>query len=218
MRKRLVIAFALLLLLSTYNPQKLISIKIFNIKEIDVENTLILKDHDIKKNLTYLYNKNLIFLDKLEIEKKLQKIDFIESFKIKKIYPNKLKIKIFEKKPIFILQHNEEKFYINKNIDLINYLDLEEYKKLPIIFGDKKNFEILYKNLKKIDFPFYLIKNYYLFDLNRWDLETYEKKIIKLPPENYNKSLKNFMILREKNNFDKYKLFDYRISNQLILK
>jgi len=218
MKKRLVIALILLILFSTYIPQKLFLINKFNIEKIEVENNSILKDDEIKEALAFLYHTNLFFLNTSNIEKKLKKKTFLESFEIKKIYPNILKVKIFEKKPIFILQHNEEKFYINKNIDLINYLDLEEYKKLPIIFGDKKNFEILYKNLKKIDFPFYLIKNYYLFDLNRWDLETYEKKIIKLPPENYNKSLKNFMILREKNNFDKYKLFDYRISNQLILK
>ena len=218
MKKRLVIALILLILFSTYIPQKLFLINKFNIEKIEVENNSILKDDEIKEALAFLYHTNLFFLNTSNIEKKLKKKTFLESFEIKKIYPNILKVKIFEKKPIFILQHNEEKFYINKNIDLINYLDLEEYKKLPIIFGDKKNFEILYKNLKKIDFPLNLIKNYYLFDLNRWDLETYEKKIIKLPPENYNKSLKNFMILREKNNFDKYKLFDYRISNQLILK
>ena len=56
------------------------------------------------------------------------------------------------------------------------------------------------------------------FSSNRWDLEIYDEKIIKLPSKNYNKSLKNFMSLKEENNFDKYKVFDYRINNQLILK
>ena len=40
MKKRLIIAFALLLLLSTYKSQKLFSIEIFNIKEIKIENNL----------------------------------------------------------------------------------------------------------------------------------------------------------------------------------
>ena len=218
MKKRLVIALVLLILFSTYLPQKLFLINKFDIEKIIIENNSIIKDKEIKNDLVFLYHTNLIFLNTSNIKKILEKKNFLESFEIKKIYPNVLKIKIFEKKPIFILQHKEEKFYINKNIDLINYLDLEEYNKLPVIFGDKKNFEILYKNLKKIDFPLNLIKNYYLFDLNRWDLETYEKKIIKLPSQNYNKSLKNFMTLKESNNFDMYKLFDYRIVNQLILK
>jgi cell division protein FtsQ len=218
MKKQLVIALLLLILLSTFIPQKLSFINKFNIKKIEVENNSILKDQEIKNELAFLYNTNLIFLNTLNIQTSLKKKTFLKGFEIKKVYPSTLKIKIFEKKPIFILQQEDEKFFLNKNIELINYLDLEKYKKLPVIFGDKKNFEILYKNLQKIDFPLKLIKNFYLFELNRWDLETYEEKIIKLPPENYNESLKNFMILREKNNFDKYNLFDYRIVNQLILK
>ena len=218
MKKKLVIGIILLILLSTFIPQKLSFINKFNIKKIEVENNSILKDKEIKDELAFLYNTNLIFLNTSNIQTTLKKQTFLKSFEIKKVYPNTLKIKIFEKKPIFILQHNDGKFFLNKKIELINYLDLEMYKKLPVIFGDKKNFEILYKNLQKINFPLKLIKNFYLFELNRWDLETYEKKIIKLPSENYNESLKNFMILREKNNFDKYNLFDYRITNQLILK
>ena len=49
-------------------------------------------------------------------------------------------------------------------------------------------------------------------------MEIEDKIIIKLPPKNYTKSLENFMNLRSNNNFDKYKVFDYRINNQLILK
>ena len=35
---------------------------------------------------------------------------------------------------------------------------------------------------------------------------------------NYILSLENFIDLQNKKNFDKYKIFDYRINNQLILK
>ena len=218
MKKRLVIAFALFILFSTYKPQKVFISNKFNIKEIKIENNVILKDIDIKKNINFLYKENLFFLKNRSIEENLKKLTFIESFEIKKIYPNKLKIKIFERKPIAILQYKKEKFYISENIKLINFINLENYKDLPMVFGNKDSFEVLYKNLKKINFPLNSIKKYYLFESRRWDLETYKEKIIKLPNKNYNKSLKNFMNLRKKNNFDKYKLFDYRINNQLILK
>ena len=69
-----------------------------------------------------------------------------------------------------------------------------------------------------MNFPFNLIKNYYFFESNRWNLETYEKKIIKLPTENYIESLKNFIKLQKTNDFEKFKIFDYRMNNQLILK
>ena len=84
--------------------------------------------------------------------------------------------------------------------------------------GNKEDFKIFHKNLKKINFPLSLIKKYTLYESKRWDLETTSKKIIKLPQENYVKSLENFLYIREKNNFKKYVLFDYRIQDQLILK
>ena len=45
--------------------------------------------------------------------KNIKEKSFIESFEIKKIYPNKLKIKIFEKKPIAIYNIKKKNF-INK--------------------------------------------------------------------------------------------------------
>ena len=57
---------------------------------------------------------------------------------------------------------------------------MAKFNNLPIIFGDKKNFKKLYFDLKKINFPLEIIKNYYLFRSTRWDLETYNGKVIKL--------------------------------------
>ena len=135
MNKRLVIALALLVLFSTYKPHKLSLNGKFNIEEIKIENNFILKDIEIKNNLNFLYDKNLFFFKTSSIEEVLKQLTFIESFEVKKIYPNKLKIKIFEKKPIAILQYKKKKFYISDNIDLINFINLDNYKDLPIVFG-----------------------------------------------------------------------------------
>ena len=218
MKNRPIIALGLLILLTTYNPQKLPLITKFNIKEINIENNLILNNQEIKKDLAFLYDTNLIFLNNTNIKKILIEKSFVEKFEIKKIYPNKLIIKIFEKTPIAILQYKKEKYYIDKNIDLIDYRDLDIYKNLPVVFGSKENFENLYNVLIKINFPFNLIKKFYLYESKRWDLEILENKIIKLPAKDYVKSLENFMILIKDNSFDKYQSFDYRINNQLILK
>ena len=218
MKNRLLISLLLLVLLSTYTPQKSFLSTRFNIEEIKIENNLILKEADIKKELNFLYQTNLIFLKTSEIENRLKQIDFIESFEVKKIYPKKLRIKIYEKKPIAILQYKKDKFYISENINLINFIILENYRNLPVVFGKKENFEDLYINLKKINFPLDLIKKYYFYESNRWDLEIYQKKIIKLPTKNYIQSLEKFINFKNKNNLDKYEVFDYRINNQLILK
>ena len=43
-------------------------------------------------------------------------------------------------------------------------------------------------------------------------------KIIKLTSIEYKKSLKSFLNFKDKNEFEKYKIFDFRVKNQLILK
>ena len=218
MKKRLVIGLSLLILLSSIKPEKL-TLKIkFNIEKILIENNTIIEEQTIKKDLISLYKTNLFFLNTKNIEEILKKNNFIESFEIKKIYPNKIKIKIFEKKPIAILHFKNKKFYISEKLDYIDYLDLEDYKNLPNVFGGKENFKKFYNDLKEINFPLNTIKNFYFYETKRWDLEIFENKIIKLPAENYIKSIKSFMNFKKENNFDKYKVLDYRINGQLILK
>tara|TARA_B100000575_G_scaffold194217_1_gene156893 strand:+ start:2382 stop:3038 length:657 start_codon:yes stop_codon:yes gene_type:complete len=218
MKIKLVIALALLLFFSTYNPKNLSFGNKFKLNKIDIENNFIVSEKKIKSDLAFLYNTSLFLLDSSSIEKELKKISFIESFKIKKIYPNKLKIIIYEKKPIAILQLKKKKFYISENMKLVDFEKKYEFKALPTVFGNQNEFKTIYNTLNKINFPKDIIKNYYYFESKRWDLETYEKKIIKLPQKNYEESLKNFINLNKQSIYDKYEIFDYRINNQLILK
>ena len=143
---------------------------------------------------------------------------FVDSFNIKKKYPNTLQIKIVEKKPIAILQNKKKKYFLSEKLDLIEFNNSKKYQKLPLILGEEKKFKIFYNNLNEINFPLEIINKYTLYDSNRWDIETINQKVIKLPINNYIKSLKNYLNLRTKKNFENYKVFDYRIENQLILK
>ena len=218
MRKRLIIALSLLIALTTISSKQDFEISKFNLKKIIVENNLLLKDKDIKNLLVPIYNKNIFFLESNEIKNALMQNSFIESFNIKKKYPNTLKLKIFEKKPIAILVNKKKKFYLSDKIEIINFNALKNYNDLPYVFGNKKDFKLLYNNLKKINFPINIIKKYTLYESGRWDIITVNDKIIKLPLKNYNQNLKNYMDIKSKVNFKKYFLFDYRIENQLILK
>ena len=218
MKNRFLIALTLLTLLSTISLNQKIVLSKFKLNKIEIENTFLLKEKEIQNILTPIKNKNLIFLSYSEIKRELMKNDFIESFSIKKKYPDTLKIKIIEKKPIAILLNNKNKFYISEKIDLIKFKDIKKFDNLPYVLGNKNEFKILHVNLKKIKFPLNSIQKFILYDSKRWDLETKDKKIIKLPKKNYNKSLENYLNLINKNNFKKYIVFDYRIENQLILK
>ena len=218
MSKRIIIALILFILLTTITFEPKIVISKFNVEKIIIENNSLLKEKDIKNLLSPIYEKNLIFLKNMDIQKALEKNNFIESFNVKKKYPNTLKINIFEYKPIAILIDRKKKFYINKEINIIKFENFKNYENLPYVFGNKEEFKIFYKNLEKIDFPFNLIKKYTFYGSNRWNLETKNNKIIKLPSKNYIGSLENFLTIYSQSDFKKFKVFDYRINNQLILK
>ena len=218
MKKRIVIAIALLILFSTITAQLKIEITKFNLKKIQIKNNSILNEKDIKELLIPLYEKNLIFLSYSEIEKALMQNSFIESFNIRKKYPQSLHIEIFEKQPVAILFNKKEKFYLSDKSELIKFIKDPKFKDLPYVIGEPKKFKILYETLKKLDFPINSVKKYILYESNRWDIEIKNNQIIKLPEVNYNDSLKNYLSLANKNEFKKYKVFDFRINNQLILK
>ena len=218
MKKSLFGLIVLFILLTTYTPKfNFIENSNLYIQKIEIENTYIVRSDQIKKNLRFLYKENLFFLNLKDIEKNLKQESFIESFSVKKIYPNTLKIIIAEKKPIAILHNKKEKFYISNKGDLIDFIDIKIYKDLPTVFGNGESFYSLYQDLQNIRFPLESIKSFYFFESGRWDLVMHDDKVIKLPTRNYLSSLENFMLTKDNSNFNIYKIFDYRIKDQLIL-
>ena len=204
--------------LTTYTPKSDFIIGFdFSIEKIEIEGNSILNSNEIVQKLNFLYRENLFFLNFNDIEKNLKKETFIESFSLKKIYPNTLKIIIAEKEPIAILQDKKKKFYISDKGDFIDFQDIERYKDLPTVFGNGKFFYSLYQDLQSIKFPLETIKSFYFFESGRWDLGMYDDKMIKLPTQDYLLSLKNYMESRNNTNFNNYRIFDYRIKDQLIL-
>ena len=218
MKKSFLGLIVIFVLLTTYKPQfNFFKNWNLNIKKIEIENNSTIETSDIKDILNFLYHENLFFLNIQKIENNLKKDSFIESFSVKKIYPNKIKLIIVEKTPIAILQYKKKKFYISDKGDLISFKNIKLYSNLPIVFGNGKNFYILYSSLKNISFPIKKIKSFYYFESGRWDLVMHDNKIVKLPIKNYLFSLQNFMKSKNNSDFNNYKMFDYRIKDQLIL-
>ena len=173
-------------------------------------------------SLNQFYNElsgsNLFILDEKKIKKVVNNNDFIDYLEFKKIFPYKLQIIVHEKETIAILNYKRDKYYLTRNGEKLKFFKNQTLEELPNIFGKEKNFLEIYSILTKINFPISKIKSFYYFDIGRWDILLENKVVIKLPAKNFNDSLKNFMDLEKKINFEKYSIFDYRIKNQLILK
>ena len=103
----------------------------------------------------------------------------------------------------------------NGKFTKVNY---ENYD-IPFIFGNFEimNFFDLKKAIKESDFNYKEIKNLFFFKSGRWDIETNDGLLIKLPRENIKKSLEMVLIFFEKNEKKKVKIIDLRQPHQIII-
>ena len=191
---------------------------LFPVKEILIENNVFTNLTELKNDLRFLINTNLFFVNEEKILAIVNKHDFISSIQLKKKYPNTLNILVIEKKQIAIQIIDKKKFYITKDNEKINFVDLKVYGGLPSIFGKYKNFDIFYNDLEKNNFKITKIKDFYYFDAGRWDIVLINDKVIKFPEKNYLGLLSKINLIVDDDNFSKYKVFDFRIKDQLILK
>ena len=127
--KKLKIFFYLILflLLSTQiTKKKDIEISfITNLNNLEVIGLSEENNLKVYQSLKFLLTKNIFFINKNEFENILKKNNLVESFYIKKIYPDLIKIKIEQTKLLAITNKNGKKFFIGSNGKLIPVSQVE---------------------------------------------------------------------------------------------
>ena len=222
---KIIFLLILLILFSTYTPKGLNSLSennlnFFKIKNIQVTNTNLINKNIIIKKLDNIYTKNILTINKKDIENPLKDIDFLEKIQVKKKYPDTIFIKVFETFPIAITTKKEKKYYLDSSSNLIIYnKDLNFYEVLPNIFG--KNVENYFadflKKLEENNFPYKEIKNYYYFEVGRWNLQLSDDRIIKLPDSKIISAIKKSIQLLNDKEFKNYNIIDLRIHDKIIV-
>ena len=179
---------ALFIFLTTYAPSKFNinqnkKFFFFKIQNIEIINNRIIDKTKIYEKLNHIYGKNIIFIKRFDLEKPLQSTDFLEKIEVKKKYPNTILIKIFETKPIAIIYKNNAKFFVDNRSNLIAFKKGQFIDSLPNIFGKKSELNLVnfIKILDNNNFPKKDIKNYYYYQINRWDIELFNGQLIKFP-------------------------------------
>ena len=226
---RIILLIITLIFLTTFNPKELSLIyeesdPLFRIRNIEIENNLLIHESEIKEKLHNIYKKNIFFIKKRDIMKPIEKIDFLEKIEVKKKYPNTIVIKIFETKPIATVFKDKAKYLLDSSSNLISFegnanFDELSNNELPNIFGEdaEKNFVHLINKLRKNNFPKEKIKNYYFFQIGRWDIQLSNNKIIKFPNNNIDEAIIKSIELLDREDFKNYNIIDLRVNGKIIV-
>ena len=80
------------------------------------------------------------------------------------------------------------------------------------------NFIDFFTKLENNDFSINRIKNFYYFQIGRWDLELLNNKIIKFPSSDTSKAIQQSVDLLSRDDFENYNIIDLRIHGKIIVK
>jgi len=221
---RIFLLLTLFIFITTYNPNKFDFIsennnKFFKIQKIIITDNFLIEKNHIYKKLEKIYNKNIFFIKRKDLEDSLKNIDFLEKIEVKKKYPNTVIVKIFETKPLGFLYKDNVKYLLDSSSNLILLQKHVNFERLPNIFGEgaEKDLVNFLNRLEINNFPKKEIKNMYYFQIERWDLQLLNDKIIKFPHKVTDKIIKKSIDLLNRKDFENYNIIDLRVDGKIIV-
>ena len=221
---RIIILLVALTFLTTYSPNEFNVFPekknfFFKIQNIKIVNNHLIDENRIIEKLTEIYEKNILFIEKNDIERPLKSIKFLEKIEIKKKYPNTIIIKVYETEPIAILFKENRKYLLDSSSNLIPFNKNMLFDDLPSIFGARaeQDFINFFNQLENNNFPKHKVKNFYYFQIGRWDLELLNKQIIKFPANKVPEAIQRSVELLARKDFKNYNIIDLRIHGKIVV-
>ena len=218
-KNRIIIYLIWLLILSTTSGKFAVSQNNYKSidKNINIEGLSNIENAKISNEISNLFFKNILFVDKKEIKKIMNKYNVIEEYNVKLIYPTTITVKIKPTKYLARIS-NDDQLLVGANSKLIK--DEVNSEILPYIFGkfNSKEFLTIKKNIDQSKFTFNELKTLFFFKSSRWDILTNNDILIKLPKNNSLDSLNLAYKIINSDDFEKTKIIDLRVKDHLIIK
>ena len=166
-----------------------------------------------------IYGKNILFIKRKDIQSLLSSIDFLKKIEVRKKYPDTIIIKVYETKLVAVLFKKDQKYLLDSSSNLIPFNSNALLKNLPSVFGEgaEKNFINFFQKLEKNNFTTKRIKNFYYFQIGRWDIQLLNDQKIKLPSNKTTEAIQQIIELLDREDFKKYKVIDLRINDKIIV-
>ena len=221
---RIIILLVALTFLTTYSPNEFNVFPkkknfFFKIQNIIIVNNHLIDESEIIEKLTGIYEKNILFIERNDIERPLKSIGFLEKIEVKKKYPNTIIINIYETKPVAILFKENSKYLLDSSSNLMPFNKSMPFGDLPSIFGEgaEKDFINFFNQLGNNNFSTKQVKNFYYFQIGRWDLELLNNQVIKFPISKVPEAIQQSVELLARKEFGNYNIIDLRIHGKIVV-
>ena len=215
--KKVIIYLCLFFLLATVNNSSIINLRLPKIEKIKISGFSLDQNTHVRDIIESLKSKNIFFINQFEIKKDIFSDNIIEELNIFKNYPSTLIVDIKKTQFLAVTKKDGDDYFIGRNGKLIK--KNQSISKLPYVFGDLNinDFLEFKKNIDNSNFEFKQILNLYYYKSKRWDIETSNGYLIKLPRENISEVLNLFIRLSKEKNFNDKITIDFRQKGQIIL-
>ena len=215
--RKIIIYLLLFCFLVSINNISLINTSFPKINKIEIIGLNLDEKQKVEDIINEANFKNIFYLDKQYLKKKINLINIIDQFEIFKNYPSTLRIFIKKTKILAQTKRNGFDYLIGSNGKLIQ--TDQSAINLPFVFGDLDLYEFLNfkKEIDKSNFDFKNITKLYYFKSKRWDIETSKGYLIKLSKNDVEKDLNLFVRLSDENKFKNELIIDFRQKDQIIL-
>ena len=215
--KKILIYFILFISLGTLSHKDFYENNLIRLNQIIITGLDEKNNNDLVNRLDYIKLNNLFFLEKTKIIEIINTNPLIEKYSVFINYPSTLNIKIEKTKFLAKVNKDGKSFFLGSNGKLIESFQIRN--DLPSIYGDfnNENFFNLKKIIDESDIKYEQIKNLFFFKTGRWDIETHEGLLIKLPKNRVEKSIKLLIDFLDQNKEKKLNLVDLRQYNQIVI-
>ena len=209
---------------------------LFKVKYIKISGNVNLETDFLKNICNDFINMNLYSISKKDVLKKYENIVRIEGIKVSRIFPNKLKIEISEKRGVFFLRTERGIIFpIDKNRVVLDNVNFYENEVLPvigtkipddeIIIGQKiENVLIekifsLRKKFANVDPDFInSISEFYFKDENLIFVNANIGYRIVFGDNEIEEKLKKLIFLEQNRTFERGTTIDLRFKDQLVIR
>jgi cell division septal protein FtsQ len=220
-KKKRYILLALLIFLTTFNPElPLLKLGFFIIKTVNVSGSKNIDAEKIKKQFNFLINTSILSIDDNKMNEIVLHNEWIHFININKKFPSAVNINIVEHEPLLIWKKGNNNLIITKQFTLVEKFNFVNFSNQIQAKGnlDIQDLKILYNALNNNNFDLSNIISFDFISSERWDLFLKGNKKIMLGRYDYNQQISNLNKILVQLKDEKFTYIDLRLKNKIFVK